>query len=48
VYIAINGDWLYLFGIESDKWFVERRRKSDGALGEVTTTARTVESKKKK
>jgi hypothetical protein len=48
VYIAIDGDWLYLFGIESDKWFVEKRRKSDGALGEVTTTARTVEKPPKK
>ena len=48
VYIAVDGDWLYLFGIESDKWFVEKRRKSDGALGEVATTARTVEIKKKK
>ena len=48
LYIAVDGDWLYLFGIEDDKWSVERRRKSDGALGEVTATARTIESKKKK
>jgi hypothetical protein len=47
-YLAIDGDWLYVFGIEGDKWFVERRRKSDGALGEVTTSARTVEKTAKK
>jgi outer membrane protein assembly factor BamB len=48
VYVAVDGDWLYVFGIEDDKWYVERRRKSDAALGEVTTTARTVEPSKKK
>jgi hypothetical protein len=47
-YIASDKDWIYLFGFEGDKWFVERRRKSDGALGEVTTTTRTVETKAKR
>ena len=47
-YIATDKDWLYLFGVEGDKWFVERRRKSDGALGDVPTTARTVEIQAKK
>ncbi|HSD86461.1 MAG TPA: hypothetical protein VLB44_03065 [Kofleriaceae bacterium] len=46
--IALDKDWLYLFGIDDGKWFVERRRKSDGALGDVPTTARTVESSAKK
>jgi hypothetical protein len=46
-YIAVDKDWIYLFGYDAEKWSVERRRKSDGALGEVTATARTVESKRK-
>lgn len=43
-YIAVDNDWIYLFGYDAEKWFVERRRKSDGALGEVTATARVIES----
>ena len=47
-YIAVDKDAIYLFGYDAEKWFVERRRKSDGALGEVTAIARTVESAKRK
>jgi len=48
VYVATDKDWLYVFGSEGDKWFIERRRKSDGALGEVPTTARTIDKKAKR
>jgi hypothetical protein len=47
-YIAVDKDSIYLVGYDAEKWFVERRRKSDGALGEVTATARVVESAKRK
>jgi hypothetical protein len=46
-YIAVDKDAVYLFGNDADKWLVEKRRKSDGAIGEVAVTARTVELKKK-
>ena len=45
-FIATDKDWIYVFGYEAEKWFVEKRRKSDGALGEVATTPRTVDKKK--
>lgn len=47
-YVAVDKDALYVVGYDADKLFVERRRKSDGALGEVTATARIVESVKRK
>jgi outer membrane protein assembly factor BamB len=47
-YIAVDKDWIYLLGYDAEKWFVERRRKSDGAIGEVTATARVVESTAKR
>ena len=46
-YVAIDKDWLYVVGFDADKWLVERRRKSDGAIGEVPTTARTLKPKRK-
>jgi hypothetical protein len=43
-YIAVDKDSIYVLGYAAEKLFVERRRKSDGALGEVTATARVVEN----
>ena len=45
--IAVDKDWLYICGFDGDKLYVEKRRKSDGALGEVATTARTVQLKRR-
>ena len=33
--IAVDAEAMYLFGYIGDRWFVERRRKADGALGNV-------------
>jgi outer membrane protein assembly factor BamB len=46
-YIAVDAGSIYVFGYDGEKWFVEKRRKSDGALGDVTTVAAVVESKRK-
>lgn len=46
-YIAVDKDAIYVFGYDGEKWFVEKRRKSDGALGEVATTAVVVATKRK-
>jgi hypothetical protein len=48
VFVATDKDWLYVFGSEGDKWFVERRRKADGALGEVQPIARSIDKKPKR
>ena len=47
-YVAVDKDAIYLLGYEGEKLFVEKRRKADGALGEVATTARTIEAAKRK
>ncbi|HEY5923061.1 MAG TPA: PQQ-binding-like beta-propeller repeat protein, partial [Kofleriaceae bacterium] len=48
-YVASDGkDAVYVVGVDGDKLYVERRRKIDGALGEVQTTGRTIESKAKR
>lgn len=47
-YVAVDKDAIYLLGFEGEKLYVEKRRKSDGALGEVQTTARTIEPAKRK
>ena len=47
-YVAVDKDAIYLLGYEGEKLFVEKRRKTDAALGEVATTARTIEPAKRK